>query len=52
VGDLRSDGVFTLAILPVGGPYQANPPEDRRLAPRESLVLSGTSQRLAAIRQG
>jgi voltage-gated potassium channel len=51
VGELRADGVFTLAILPAGGSYQANPTDDRRLAPGESLVLSGSSARLEELRQ-
>jgi voltage-gated potassium channel len=50
IGDLRRDGVFTLAILPDGGVYQANPPDERRLAAGESLVLSGPTARLTALR--
>jgi voltage-gated potassium channel len=50
VGDLRADGVFTLAILPPGGEYQANPGDDRRLVAGENLVLSGSSSRLEALR--
>jgi uncharacterized protein with PhoU and TrkA domain len=50
VGDLRADGVFTLAILPAGGEYQANPGDDRRLVAGENLVLSGSSARLEALR--
>lgn len=50
VGELRADGVFTLAILPEGGRYQANPADDRRLAAGESLVLSGSSERLQEFR--
>jgi voltage-gated potassium channel len=50
VGDLRAKGVFTLAILPDGGAYQANPGDDRVLAAGESLVLSGTTARLKDIR--
>ncbi len=50
VGDLRADGVFTLAILPDGGEYQPNPPDDRRLVAGENLVLSGSAGRLEALR--
>jgi voltage-gated potassium channel len=50
VGDLRAQGVFTLAILPQGGKYQANPTDDRTLAAGESLVLSGTTARLQELR--
>ncbi len=50
VGELRADGVFTLAILPEDGQYQANPPDGRRLRPGESLVLSGSSALLREVR--
>ncbi len=50
VGELRADGVFTLAILPAGGEYEANPGDKRRLAPGEHLVLSGSAARLGALR--
>jgi voltage-gated potassium channel len=50
VGDLRADGVFTLAILPEGGDYQPNPPDDRRFAAGESLVLSGSTEQLTGLR--
>jgi len=50
VGDLRADGVFTLAILPDGGDYEVSPPDSRRLAPGENLVLSGASERVRAVR--
>jgi voltage-gated potassium channel len=49
VGELRSEGVFTLAILRGGDGVQASPPDDQSLAPGESLVLSGTSARLRAL---
>jgi voltage-gated potassium channel len=52
VGDLRRDGVFTLAILPDGGEYQPSPGDDRRFAAGESLVLSGPTERLTALRGG
>jgi voltage-gated potassium channel len=50
VGELRADGVFTLAILRDGGEYQANPPDERRLVAGENLVLSGSSARLQQFR--
>lgn len=52
VAELRVDGIFTLAILPAGGRYQANPSDDRRLAAGERLVLSGSSARLKEFRPG
>ena len=51
VGELRADGVFTLAILPEGGRYQANPPDERRLSPGEHLVMSGASAILREVRE-
>ena len=50
VAELRADGIFTLAILPAGGPYEANPADDRRLSAGENLVLSGTEERLREFR--
>jgi len=50
VGGLRSDGIFTLAIVPTAGGYQGNPPDDRRLVAGERLVVSGSAERLARIR--
>lgn len=50
VGQMRAEGIFTLAIVPDGGGYQANPSDDRVLAAGESLVLSGTSARLKDLR--
>jgi voltage-gated potassium channel len=51
VGELRAEGIFTLAVLLRGGRYEANPPDDRRLVAGESLVLSGSSGRLAELRR-
>ena len=51
VGDLRADGIFTLAIVQVGGGYEANPATNRRFSVGESLVVSGSTERLAALRQ-
>ncbi|HEY3163884.1 MAG TPA: potassium channel family protein [Candidatus Limnocylindrales bacterium] len=51
VGDLRDDGIFTLAIVQVGGGYEANPATDRSFVVGESLVVSGSTERLAALRQ-
>jgi voltage-gated potassium channel len=51
VGDLQGDGIFTLAIVHGERDYEANPPADRRLAPGESLVVSGSTERLAGLRE-
>jgi voltage-gated potassium channel len=50
VGQLREDGIFTLAIVRGDQDYEANPPPERRLAPTESLVVSGSTERLAPLR--
>jgi len=51
VGALRDEGVFTLAVVHGAGEYEANPPPDRVLAAGESLVVSGSTERLAALRE-
>ena len=50
VGALRADGVVSLAILQRDGAYEANPPEDRELHDGESLIASGSTEALAALR--
>ena len=51
VGELRDQGIFTLAIVQESGRYEANPATDRRLSVGESLVVSGSTERLAALRR-
>jgi voltage-gated potassium channel len=51
VGALTADGVFTLAIVRGEGDYEANPPPERVLAAGESLVVSGSTERLQALRE-
>ena len=50
VGQLRADGVVTLAILQPDGAYEANPPEERALCAGENLITSGSTEALAALR--
>jgi voltage-gated potassium channel len=50
VGELRADGVVTLAILQPGGAYEANPPAERALSAGESLITSGSTEALSALR--
>jgi voltage-gated potassium channel len=50
VGSLRSEGVVTLAILAPSGAYEANPPEGRDLRAGESVIASGSTDALAALR--
>ena len=51
VGELRDDGIFTLAIVNADGSYEPNPPTDRVLVAGESLVVSGSTERLAGLRE-
>lgn len=51
VADLRRDGIFALAVVTAPGAYEANPPDDRRLAAGESLVVSGSSSVLKPLRE-
>lgn len=48
VAELRAQGVTTLAIVGSGNAYEPNPPEGRRIAVGESLVVSGSA---AAVRE-
>ncbi len=50
VGALRLEGVVSLAILQQDGAYEANPPEARTLSAGESLIASGSTEALAALR--
>jgi voltage-gated potassium channel len=50
VGELRDEGIFTLAIVHGEGDYEANPSPDRALKSGESLVVSGSTERLAGLR--
>jgi voltage-gated potassium channel len=52
VGELREDGVFTLAIVPPTGGYAANPRPERRIVAGEVLVVSGSAATLAVLRDG
>ena len=51
VAELREDGIFTLAIVHSEGQYEPNPPPDRVVAAGESLVVSGSTERLTALRE-
>jgi voltage-gated potassium channel len=51
VGDLRDQGIFTLAIVRESGEYEANPGPDRSLAAGESLIVSGSASVLAWLRE-
>jgi voltage-gated potassium channel len=51
VGELRSGGISTLAIFRGELRGDANPSDDRRLAPGESIVVSGSVDQLRDLRQ-
>ncbi len=49
IADLRARKVFTLAISQSHGSYEANPPDSRALRRDEHLIVSGSSEALAAL---
>ncbi len=51
VGELRAEGIFTLALVTGPRSYEANPSADRRLVAGESLVVSGSADTLRALRE-
>ena len=50
VGSLRDTGVFILAVVTGEKSYEPNPPADRVLKAGETLVVSGSVQRLKELR--
>jgi voltage-gated potassium channel len=50
VGSLRDSGVFVLAIVAGEKSYEPNPPANRALRSGETLVVSGSVQRLKELR--
>jgi voltage-gated potassium channel len=51
VGQLRDEGIFTLALVAGPKAYEANPPADRVLVAGESLVVSGSADTLRSLRE-
>jgi voltage-gated potassium channel len=51
VGQLREEGIFTLALVTGPRAYEANPPSDRVFRAGESLVVSGSADTLRALRE-
>lgn len=49
VGELRSLGVFTLAVFLGEERHEAHPPDDRAFAPGESIVVTGPSAELRTV---
>jgi voltage-gated potassium channel len=50
VGSLRETGVFILAVVTANNSYEPNPPADRVLRVGETLVVSGSVDRLKELR--
>jgi voltage-gated potassium channel len=51
VGELRKQGVFTLAIFLGEKRHEAHPSDDRAFAPGESIVVTGPSAELRTVSQ-
>ncbi|MDX5398165.1 MAG: NAD-binding protein, partial [Actinomycetes bacterium] len=51
IGELRAEGVFTLAVVQEEGGYQANPPDGRVLAVGEHVIVSGAAGVLRALEE-
>lgn len=51
VGELRTQGIFALAVVREEGAYEANPPPERRVEVGENLIVSGAAATLAALRE-
>lgn len=51
VGQLRDEGIFALAVVHGPDDYEPNPPADRRLGAGESLIVSGSADTLAGLRE-
>jgi voltage-gated potassium channel len=49
IAELRSRKVFTLAITRSDGSYEPNPPDNRVLGRNEHLIVSGSSEAVAAL---
>jgi voltage-gated potassium channel len=51
VGALRSEGIFTLAVVRGPGAYDPNPPDERVVAVGETLIVSGSAETLRRLRE-
>jgi voltage-gated potassium channel len=51
VGSLRAEGIFTLAIVRGPGAYEPNPDDGRVLGAGETLIVSGSAERLRGLRE-
>lgn len=51
IGELRGEGVLTMAILREGGSYEATPPDGRVVEAGELLIVSGVSEALDRLGQ-
>ena len=44
IGELRRDGILTLAVLHAPGEFEARPPDERIVASGEHLIVSGATE--------
>lgn len=51
IGELRAEGVLTMAILREGGSYEATPPDEQVVEAGELLIVSGASEALDRLGQ-
>jgi voltage-gated potassium channel len=51
IGELRSEGIFTLALVRGPGDYEPNPADQRVLVAGESLIVSGSAETLRRLRE-
>jgi len=51
IGALRSEGIFTLALVRGPGDYEPNPTDDRVLVAGENLIVSGSAEPLRRLRE-
>lgn len=52
IGDLRAQGVLTMAMVADGGSYEPVPADDRLVKVGERLIVSGTTEALMALGLG
>ena len=51
IGQLRDEGIHTMAVVRGHGRYEATPPADRRIEAGDGLIVSGASDRLRELRE-
>ncbi len=51
IGQLRDEGIHTMAVVRGHGRHEATPPADRRIEAGDGLIVSGASDRLRELRE-